>query len=313
MPATSAPGLALDLERLDAAVEAAVAAGEAGDLAVLGYGEITLVLGWPTAAPALAVKRLPVFPSAGALARYEALLGDYLAVLRARGVGAVRTDLRAVPAPEGRRRGYLVQPLVPPGRLLGDVLRSDPDPDRGAALLGALAAAVTAAVDDEVGLDAQPSNWAVGGDGSTLGYLDVSTPMLRDAGGRDRLDAEVFLSIYPWALRPALRRVARTVLSGYHDPRTVLLDAASNLHKDGLDRWIPELLAAANARLDAPPIAEAEVLRYFAQDKRLWMLMQRLRRADRAWQRRVRRRAYPCLLPPPYAYGPTQLPEEASR
>lgn len=313
MPAASAPGHTLDLERLDAAVEAAIAQGEAGALNVLGYGEITLVLGWPTAAPEVAVKRLPVFASAEALARYEELLRDYLALLRRRGVHAVETDLHAVAAPGGARRAYLVQPLVPRARLLGDALRAEADPGRGAALLDALAAATSAAVDDAAGLDAQPSNWAVRDDGASLAYLDVSTPMLRDASGRDRLDAEVFLSIYPWALRPALRRVARTVLSGYHDARTVLLDAASNLHKDGLDAWIPALLAAANARLDGPPISRDEVLRYFAQDKRLWLLMQRLRRADRAWQRRVRRRAYPCLLPPPYAYGPTQPPQEASR
>ena len=53
--------------------------------------------------------------------------------------------------------------------------------------------------------------------------------------------------------------------------------------------------------------------RYFARDKRLWLLMQRLRRADRAWQRRVRRRAYPFLLPPPYHYGPQELPESEAR
>ena len=49
--------------------------------------------------------------------------------------------------------------------------------------------------------------------------------------------------------------------------------------------------------------------RYFARDRRLWLLMQRLRRADRAWQRRVRSRPYPFLLPPPYRYGPPELPE----
>jgi hypothetical protein len=90
----------------------------------------------------------------------------------------------------------------------------------------------------------------------------------------------------------------------------VLLDVASNLHKERLDRCVPMLLAAANARV-APPIHEREVLRYFRQDRALWLLMQRLRRGDRAWQRFVRRRPYPFLLAPPYRYGPMTPPGES--
>jgi len=140
-----------------------------------------------------------------------------------------------------------------------------------------------------------------------LSLLDLSTPLLRDGGGADRLDLDLFLSIYPWALRRALRRVARGIMAQYHDPRTVLLDAASNLHKERLDQWIPPFLASANAHVD-PPLDAGAVRRYFTRDRRLWLLMQRLRRADRAWQRAARRRGYPFLLPPPYDYGPQELP-----
>ena len=37
--------------------------------------------------------------------------------------------------------------------------------------------------------------------------------------------------------------------------------------------------------------------RVYASDARLWEVLLRLRRLDRAWQRRVRRREYPFLLP----------------
>ena len=97
--------------------------------------------------------------------------------------------------------------------------------------------------------------------------------------------------------------VAHRIMDQYHDPRNVLVDVASNLVKERLERWLPEFLAAANRRV-APPITEAEVRRYFARDRRLWLTMQRLRRADRAWQRGVRRRPYPFLLAPPYRYEP---------
>jgi len=42
-------------------------------------------------------------------------------------------------------------------------------------------------------------------------------------------------------------------MAQYHDPRMVLLDVASNLHKEELDCCVPLFLAAANARI-APEI-----------------------------------------------------------
>jgi hypothetical protein len=101
------------------------------------------------------------------------------------------------------------------------------------------------------------------------------------------------------------------VMSQYHDPRTVLVDFGSNLIKERLEQWLPALCDAANEHV-TPPLTERALRRYFARDKRFWLSMQRLRRIDRAWQRQVRRRPYPFLLPPPYAYGPPELPEEQS-
>lgn len=293
----------LDLEKLDAAVEAAIRAGDAGSLRVLGYGEMTLVLGWPPESPEVAVKRLPPFRDRDQLERYRSLIAGYVDELERRGVKVVPTDVVSTDGP--RPHAYLIQPLVPREALLDRVLASAEDA-RGAALLATLVDRVTEAVDERVGLDAQVANWAVAGD--ELADLDISTPLMRSDDGRDLLDLSLFLSIYPAGLRRPLRRVAHEVMGQYHDPRHVLVDIASNLVKERLARWFPALLDAANEQV-APAISEAEVRAYFARDKHLWLLMQRLRRADRAWQRRVRRRAYPFLLPPPYRYGPPELPE----
>ena len=60
--------------------------------------------------------------------------------------------------------------------------------------------------------------------------------------------------------------------------------------------WLSLGLEIVNTAVE-PAIDEAEVRRYYREDAAMWALLQRLRRIDRAWQRRVRRRQYPFLLP----------------
>ncbi len=61
---------------------------------------------------------------------------------------------------------------------------------------------------------------------------------------------------------------------------------------------MPDAVAAANDRVD-PPLTVDEVRKYYRSDARTWEVLLRLRRADQWWQRRVRRRTYPFLLPEP--------------
>ena len=144
--------------------------------------------------------------------------------------------------PRGTARAYLVQPLVPHEQHLNVVL-AGAEESRARDLLEAVVENVHCCTDETVGFDAQAANWWVEDDG--LGYFDVSTPLLRDHDGRELLDVSLFLSVYPLVARPVLARIAPGVMAQYHDPRTVLLDFASNLHKEGLERWRP---AAARAR-----------------------------------------------------------------
>ena len=306
VPARPSAAFDIDVERLDATVEDAIHAGAPRGLRVLGYGELTLVLGWPTDDPVVAVKRLPPFTDAGRLEAYAGLLERYLETLRARGLSVITTEVCSHPGPRETVRGYLVQPLVPRERHLNVVLTSA-DQTRARELFEMVVENVHRCTDETVGLDAQAANWWVENGG--LGYFDVSTPMLRDPGGRELLDVALFLSAYPWLMRPVLARIAPGVMAQYHDARTVLLDFASNLHKEGFDHWVPTLLETANARLDLP-LTAGDVARYFRQDKALWALMQRLRLADRGWQRHVRHRPYPFLLPPRYRYGPPRRTKE---
>jgi hypothetical protein len=92
--------------------------------------------------------------------------------------------------------------------------------------------------------------------------------------------------------------VLRGILDAYYSPRGVVRDLLANLVKEGRGDRLPGLVDAVARRVD-PPLTLDEVRRHYAQDARTWHLLQRLRLLDRAWQRGVRRRPYPFLLPGP--------------
>ena len=109
----------------------------------------------------------------------------------------------------------------------------------------------------------------------------------------------VFLASLPWALRGIVERfMLRRILDPYYSPRGVVLDLLGNLIKEGLGERLVEWVPVA-ARHLGEPLSVDEVRRHYAEDARTWRLLQRLRRFDRAWQRHVRRRPYPFLLPGP--------------
>jgi hypothetical protein len=285
----------VDVTALERRFRRALAEGHPGDLPVVGYGEISLAFGWPPEDPSTVVKSLPVFDDLGRLLAYADLVEEYVDALTDRGVDVVPSAVRGARVPGGWR-GYLLQPRLPPTTLAPTVLSSaGPSADE---VLERVVDRVTATVDTHVGLDAQLSNWALV-DGR-LRYLDVGTPMLRDDGGRDRLDIAVLATSMPWVLRGFVSHVVGPgILTPYHDPHLALLDAAGNLIRERLEAWLPRFLAVANRQLEHP-LCEAQVRRFYRWNARLYTTLQALRRADRAWQLRVRHRPYPFLLPEHY-------------
>ncbi|MCA9659221.1 MAG: hypothetical protein KC486_12825 [Myxococcales bacterium] len=300
MSALAAPPVLSDAELrdLDAAIERALEAGDesAAGLELLGYGEISCVVAWRAGDDRVACKRLPVFAEAATLERYQASFTEYLERLAAGGVTPVASGLQVLPRGHGAAAVYCVQPRLAGDALVSRALRGLEE-DAALALFDRLLDAIEGVTSATVGLDGQLSNWAlVRGE---LRYLDVTTPMLRDGDGGERMPVGVFLASLPWALRGIVRRwMLRPILDKYYDPRGVVLDLLGNLHKERLAHLLPAFLDRANARPGlAPALTQAEVDRYYAADARDWALLQRLRRLDRAWQRRVRRRTYPFLLP----------------
>jgi hypothetical protein len=283
-----------ELERLEELVQEALAAGTESRLAVLGYGEISLVLAWPQDDPRFACKRLPVFGDRGRFERYRQTIDRYLTALRGAGIRPVDSILQPVGHEDGTVAGYVVQPMLAPETLAPNVL-ARADPDSGHPLVAALVGAAAAAVSPRLGLDAQLSNWAF--EDGRLTYLDVTTPMLWSADNRPLLDIDLLVRPIPWLLRGAVKRLlAPRILDGYRNLRGVCFDLCGNLLKEGLERWLPAFLEQANRHLEQPMSVE-EVRDYYRSDARLWALLLRIRRIDRAWQRHVRRRSYPFLLP----------------
>ncbi len=277
------------LEQLEAAVERALDTGRSDTLDIIDYGEISTVLAAPGTDGPVVCKRLPVM-TRSQLAEYEQVLADYVKVLGERGLTVAPSEVHAVGGDPVTP--YCIQPRY--GRLLVADLRTS-DKHLIEKRMTQFCRLVNASIGDGIGLDAQVSNWAVAGD--DLVYLDVTTPLVQDSEGRQRLDLGLFIASLPWAMRGLVRRfLLSEILSHYYAARPALLDAVANLHKERAVDAIPALLASANAVLDRP-VTTDEARKYYRQDALMWEVLQRLRRADRWWQRAVRRRRYPFLLP----------------
>jgi hypothetical protein len=287
-----------ELARMHEALEQACRRGSPGDVPVLGYGEISLVVAWPPEQPRWAVKRLPVFPDDAAVDRYVAVLDRYVAALRERGVDVLDTEAVRV-AGHGDAGGdgvtaYLVQPVLPAASLAPTVLATaEPSPDHP--LLAHVVDRIAAVVDSRVGLDAHVANWALADD--RVVYFDLTTPLLRDGAGHWEVDSRVLAAAVPWALRPAMTRlVIPGIEARYHDPRKVVLDVAVNLLRVRLHPWLRPLLDTARSRTGID-ISGDEVREDYRSEARTWRALQAVRRTDRVWQTRVRRRPYPFLIP----------------
>lgn len=283
-----------DLAAAEERFQRALRTGDLGGLEILGYGEISTVVAITTERGRFACKRLPPFDSRERLDAYEGLFAEYLERLDGAGLNVLPSRLRKLEQDGGRWIAYCIQPVLEPAQL-GPAVLALCRPEETHEVFEPLFDHVFDVVTPRVGLDGQLSNWARV-DGEWV-YLDVTTPLLRNADGRDRLDADVFLAMLPRLLRGLVKRFfLHAITATYFDPRTVALDLLGNLHKERLAEHVAAGVDVANRRLDRP-ISVREVASYYASDARLWACLLWLRRADRWWQLRVRRRVYPFLLP----------------
>jgi hypothetical protein len=289
--------LSLDeLEKIDRLYDTALATGDESGLNILAYGEMGCVLGWPLKSSRAAVRRLPLFETRARAEAYESCVADYLLELKNKGIETLESHFHTLARADGAVALFCVQPLLPKSAL-APVYVASAEPEEAQRLLAQIVEMVFGAVDARLGIDGQLSNWAFPNGKPVL--LDLTTPLRRDERGRELVDVELHLATLPWAMRPLVRRfMLRGILDKYYQPRGVMLDLVGNLYKERLERFAGMVIEAVNPRV-AKQLTLDEAQRYYRDDARTWAFLQGIRRIDRAWQRRIRGRVYPFLLPGP--------------
>ncbi len=286
-----------ELAAFEHRVSSALNEGREYEIPVLGYGEVSTVLRMDAAAGPLACKRIPRLPSRKAADKYAGLIGLYIERLGQRGIRVVPTELAIVESQDRSFSLYCIQPVLPPGSLGPDYFATL-ELDETVEATRRIFELMNKSVDATIAPDGQLSNWSfIEGD---IFYLDIGSPFLRDERGNSLLDWGHQISALPPLIRPLVRgKLLHDIIDNYHSLRGQIVDFLGNLTKERLERLTPALMELANCEFSFdPPITRAEVDSYYHKDARTYALMQSLRRADRCWQRKVRRRSYPYFLAP---------------
>jgi hypothetical protein len=287
-----------DLQALEATVGVALRTRDTSQLRLLGYGEISLVLGWPAQNPQFACKRLPPFDSTDTCLQYASVVEQYIDELRRRGVHVVDTEVKWLQRPDGRIIAFHIQPALPPETLGLEVLRrSTPTTDHP--FVASVIDVVADGTGSRVGIDAQFSNWSWMDDEPW--QLDLTTPFMMRDDNELVFDLTPFLAGLPAAIRPVVRSEMAKLIRRWLTPRGSLLDLAANVIKARLDGWIEPVLDRINERVD-PPISRGEAMRVYRSDRRTFPILLQLQRANRLWQERIRCRPYEFLLPESTTY-----------
>ena len=288
-----------DLGAVESTVAAAISSRSTDGVRLLGFGEISIVLGWPADRPEHALKRVPPFRDATAAAQYVDVCERWFAVLHGAGVPVLPTTLHTTTRADGSVVVYHRQPVADTAQLGVNVLRdAEPDPDHP--LLATIIGHAQAVVEPgRVGFDVQAANWLW--DGREARQLDFSSPFLLNDSGDDLLfDTSGFLREYPAVLRPVLKKELLKLILRFTTAEGAVGDMVGNLLKEGLEPWVDPTIEAARrfgVRLD-----RAAVTKMYDDDRKLLALTLRLKKAQRFWLSHTGRR-YDSMLPERTTYG----------
>lgn len=281
----------VDLARLESQVAGALRTRDHSALPIMGFGEISVALGWPTPEPTHVCKRMPPATAADHAA-YKTQVEEYIDDLTKSGLTVVPTSVMAVERGQDRVV-YLVQPLLSK-TTLGDQVLAQSEPDDEHPFLEAVGQAITIA-SDRLSVDGQVTNWSW--DGAALTLIDVGTPFVWDEDGAATLIMDPFLKMLPAPTRAVVRRDMKSMLNRWQTPRGVAVDLLGNLLRIDEERWMDPAIQAMNRIVDpAEPIRRSEAEALIAEDLKTWPRLKKLQRTQRAWQTTVRRRPYDFFI-----------------
>jgi len=282
---------ASELESLEDTVTVALKRHDTSGLNIVGFGELSVALGWPNSAPEWVCKRTPPF-TPSQFAHYKQLVGTYVDQVRASGMQVVDTTVVGLQRGD-RTVAYVVQPMLAAASLGHNVLAAcEPDPDHR--FLTALADAI-GIVSTTLSIDAQVTNFSW--DGSVLTLIDVGTPMMWDDNGKFLFEMDPFLRMIPAPTRRLVKWDMTKVVERWSDKRQVAIDIVANLYREGLTDWVDPTITALNRGLQPiKPITASEALRFYEQDAKTWPRLKKLQAAQRWWQTMVRRRPYDFFI-----------------
>lgn len=283
----------VELLALEETIRSAQRARSLDGLTVLGFGEVSIALGWPVDEPRFVAKRLIPVDDAADLDGPLGAIDEFVDGLRASGGKVLPHATRRVRRDDGRHVGYVVQPLVRRGELAETVLTSEP-PEAFHPLLVAVRDFVVRCADDHLILDAQIPNFAWR-DGE-IWLLDITSPARFDADGQlDYPNLPLANQLVPAPLRPALGKASADIFRLYRGHHGALTQVVVFLHRIGAEAWVEPAIATFNEALDEP-IELNEVRARWERNVKEFPRVKKLLMVQRAWQEKVRRRPYEYLI-----------------
>lgn len=286
-----------DVEAIEAVIRRAVDERRRDLVDIVGNGELSIALRWQGAAGPQVVKRVPPFRSAEHAASYSALVRRHIDELEAAGTRCVATTTHTLERSDGSTVVYHSQPLLHVPLLADHVLRAA-EPDEGHPLVHAVLDRTVRALAAGVPIDSQFANW-YWFDGEPW-QLDLTTP-LYVVDGDVCFDTTGFVREYPWPVRRVVYRELMKIAPQHSNVDFVVRDIAVQLYRQQLDPWVDVVLRAARDR-HGVHVDAADAKKTCESDAKFFPTLLRLKRAQRAWMQRTRRR-YDTLLPDRSSFG----------
>lgn len=291
---TEAPEVSDEVLRsADATLDRAVAARDVAGLNVLGFGEVSVALAWPTEAPEYVLKRVLVYDTPASCRAHFAEIQTYVDRIRAGGADVLATELRVLDRTDGRASGWVVQPLLPKELLATTILTND-EPRADHPVVLAHREVAQRDCTSEYAIDLQISNFAY--DGDRYVTFDITSPVTWDADGTFTGPIpDEFVRMTPAPIRPVFRKEYAKAASDFRTRRGALHASLVWLHRADQGRWAPAFAEAFNEVLDEPLDLDAAKKDYDRFAKVIPMV-KKTSLAQRWWQTKVRRGSYDTFI-----------------